>query len=291
MTDPTGDSGYSQATARMADGTILRTLHWAIAGMPRGVVAIAHGLGEHGGRYGTVATALTAAGFEVHAHDHRGFGGSAGLRAYVDRWSQFHDDLEERLVALRAQYPGLPLVMYAHSMGGLIGTGYVLDRGRPQPDLLILSAPGLDADLPEWKRVMARALRNVLPKMRIPNGLPNGGRSADPSIDLAVAADPLSISDSTVKFGAAGFDEQLRVRALLAEMTAMPLPTYVLHGSEDPIVPVRATEVFAQMGGVTRRVHPGLRHECHHDLRHADVLAEVVAWLDGQLAGPIPATV
>ena len=92
-------------------------------------------------------------------------------------------------------------------MGGLIGTGSVVDRGRSQPDLLILSAPGLDADLPEWKRVMARALRHVLPEMGIPNGPPIGGRAADPSIDLAVAADPPSISDSTVKFGAAGFDE------------------------------------------------------------------------------------
>lgn len=285
MTDSTGVSGHSQATARMADGTILRTLHWPAVGIPRGVVQIVHGLGEHGGRYQTVAKALTDAGFEAHAHDHRGFGGSAGLRAYVDRWSQFHDDLQERLETLRALHPGLPLVLYGHSMGGLIATGYVLDAARPQPDLLVLSAPGLDADLPEWKRVMSRALRHVFPKMRVANGLPRGGLSADPAIDAAIAADPLSISDSTLKFGGAGFDEQARVRARLAGMSEMPVPTYVLHGSDDPIVPPRASEVFARMGGVTRRVHEGLRHECHHDLRHADVLAEVVAWLDRQLDG------
>lgn len=291
MTDIPRGPEHSHATARMADGTILRTLHWPAVGTMRGVVEIVHGLGEHGGRYQTVADALTNAGFEVHAYDHRGFGGSNGVRAYIDRWSQFHDDLQERLESLRAQYPRLPLVLYAHSMGGLIGTGYVLERARPQPDVLILSAPGLDADLPEWKRAMSRAMRHVLPKMRVANGLPKGGLSADPAIDAAMAVDPLAVADSTVRFGAAGFDEQVRVRALLAGMDEMPVPTYVLHGSADPIVPVRATEVFAGMGGVTRRVHEGLRHECHHDLRHADVLAEVVAWLDQHLARRAGATV
>ena len=59
----------------------------------------------------------------------------------------------------------------------------------------------------------------------------------------------------------------------------MPVPTYVLHGSADPIVPLRATEVFAGKGNVTRRVHEGLRHEQHHEPEHDRVLAEVVSWL------------
>ncbi len=54
----------SIGAARMADGTQLRTLHWEAAGEPWGVVEIVHGLGEHGGRYQTVADALTAAGLD-----------------------------------------------------------------------------------------------------------------------------------------------------------------------------------------------------------------------------------
>jgi alpha-beta hydrolase superfamily lysophospholipase len=59
----------------------------------------------------------------------------------------------------------------------------------------------------------------------------------------------------------------------------MPVPTYVLHGSADPVVPVRATEVLEGMGNVTRRVHEGLRHEQHHEPEQAEVLAGVVAWI------------
>lgn len=275
----------AEATARMADGTNLRTLRWAAVGEPRARALILHGLGEHGGRYGTVAAALTGAGLEVHAYDHRGFGGSAGRRAWVERWSQLHDDLGERIATLRAMQPALPLVLYAHSMGGLVALGYVLSQlPRPSPDLLVLSAPALEDDLAAWKHRAAGFLRVVVPRLRIANGVPTGGRADDHAIDAAVEADPLCVDSSTAQFGAEAFGEQARVRARVAALDALPVPAYVFHGSADPVVPVRASEPLGRLAGVTRRVHDGLRHECHHEPSHADVLAEVVAWLDAQLA-------
>ena len=88
---------------------------------------------------------------------------------------------------------------------------------------------------------------------------------------------------STIRFGAEAFAEQDRLREVLAGLTAMPVPTYVFHGSADPIVPVRASAVFDGMSNVTRVVWEGLRHETHHEPEHADVLAGAVelAALDG----------
>ena len=60
-------------------------------------VLLVHGLGEHSGRYEHVGDQLTGAGLEVAAYDHRGMGGSGGRRGDVERWSQYHDDLGERL--------------------------------------------------------------------------------------------------------------------------------------------------------------------------------------------------
>ena len=62
----------SLGTARMADGTILRTIHWEAVDEPWAVAEIVHGLGEHGGRYETVAEALTDAGIDTWSYDHRG---------------------------------------------------------------------------------------------------------------------------------------------------------------------------------------------------------------------------
>lgn len=221
---------------------------------------------------------------DAYGYDHRGFGGSSGFRAYVDHWSQFHDDLANRVEATRAERPGLPLVMYAHSLGGLIATGYVVPGdGRPMPDLLVLSAPAIDAEQPMWKRKLAAILTGVVPRMRLANGLPADGLSHDPSVQARVDADPFCIGTSTVRFAAEAFAEQDRLRGLLPGLASMPVPTYLLHGSDDPIVPVRSSEVLAAKGNVTRRVWPGLRHECHHEPEHAEVLAAVVAWIRSQV--------
>ena len=84
-----------------ADGTELLTRHWT-ADDPWASVLIVHGLGEHSGRYEHVGEHLAAAGLAAHAYDHRGNGASGGRPGDIDRWSRYHDDLEERLVAVRA---------------------------------------------------------------------------------------------------------------------------------------------------------------------------------------------
>ncbi|HKN89742.1 MAG TPA: alpha/beta hydrolase, partial [Acidimicrobiia bacterium] len=60
-----------------SDGTRLAGYRWAAEESARGVVVIAHGLGEHALRYGHLAGALAAVGLDVIAADHRGHGVTA----------------------------------------------------------------------------------------------------------------------------------------------------------------------------------------------------------------------
>ena len=280
----------SEGTVSVADGTTLRTLRWASADDPRAAALVVHGLGEHAGRYRTVAGALTGAGIDVFAYDQRGFGGSAGVRAYVDRVSQYHDDLAERMLAVRVARPGLPVILYGHSLGGLITAGYVLaGRDLPMPDLLVLSSPALDSEQPAWKKSMAKILTGITPRMKLANGLPQGGLSRDPAVQAAVDADPLCVSTSTVRLAAESFAEQARTQAVIPGLARMPMPTYVLHGSADPIVAPSASAILEGKGNVTRRVHEGLRHECHHEPEYPQVLAEVVAWIRANTDAPAAA--
>jgi alpha-beta hydrolase superfamily lysophospholipase len=271
----------AEGTARMGDGTLLRTLHWPADGDPWALALIVHGLAEHAGRYSTVAAALTADRIDVHGYDLRGFGRSAGRRGHVDSWRVHHDDLEARITALRSEQPGLPLIVWGHSLGGLIAAGYVISPvARPLPDLLVLSSPAIAVELPAWKRALVAGMANVLPHMRVSNGRLGDGLSHDPAIGEAYEGDPLLVPASTARFGYEGLREQRRVRDALAELPAMPIPTYVFHGSDDRIVPVSASEPFQSMGNTTRHVHAGLRHETHHEPEHRVVLGEAVAWID-----------
>ena len=275
-----GVPSHALGTARMADGTTLRTLHWEPAAEPWAVAEIVHGLGEHGGRYETVAAALTGAGIDTWAYDHRGNGGSGGRRGHVERFTILHDDLEARLVALREANPGRPLILYGHSLGGLVACGYVLSGlDRHLPDVLVLSAPALEDTLAGWKRGLVPLVGRAVPKLRMRHELPAGGISRDPSVEARSATDPMCGKASTLRFISEAFAEQDRLRACLDGLMAMPVPTYVFHGSADPIVPVSATEVFEGMSNVTRVVHEGLRHEAHHEPEHEQVLAGVTEWL------------
>ena len=237
-----------------------------------------HGLGEHAGRYDHVARRMAGTGIDVHAYDHRGFGASGGPRAYVDRWSRLPDDLEARRAATRAMRPDVPLVVYGHSLGGLIALGYVLD-GRRGPDLLILSAPGLGSTIAAWKRLAAPVLGRVVPRMRLGNGLPPGGLSRDPAVEERVANDALCESTTTTGLGAEGFAEVRRVRTALEGGARLPVPTYVLHGGADPYVPPETSAILEADPRVTRRVYPGLRHECHNEPEWPSVVDDAIDWM------------
>jgi alpha-beta hydrolase superfamily lysophospholipase len=272
-------------TARTRDGLELRTLRWPAIGTTRAHLLLIHGIAEHAERHAHVASRFASAGVETHAYDLRGFGASAGPRAYVDRWSQYHDDVEDQLAAIRAVAGGLPIVLYGHSMGGLIALGYVLaDPPRPKPDLLVLSAPAVAARVAHWKRALAEVLGHAAPHLEIPNALPPGGLSHDPAIEGAYRSDPLNVHRTTARLGMELFHEQARVQARLAQIGGLPVATYVLHGTDDPIVPVSASALLERRGNVTRRVYAGLRHEMHNEPESAAVIGDTIAWIERSLA-------
>jgi alpha-beta hydrolase superfamily lysophospholipase len=274
-------------STKLRDGTRVLTRHWEVdAPSPRAAVLIVHGLGEHCGRYEHVGDRFAAVGMAVFSWDLRGFGASEGERAYVDRWAQFHDDVEDRLAYVRATVASdLPVVLYGHSMGGLIALGYCVDD-RPQPNLLVLSAPGIDDDLAAWKRAAAPILARFAPRLRIANGVRSSMLSRDRARQEAADHDPLMLGSSTTRFGALAFAAQPRVRAAIDRLA---VPTLVIHGLDDPVVPARATEALGALPNVTRRTYPGVRHELHNEPEGPGVLDDVVAWIDAQLpilAGP-----
>jgi acylglycerol lipase len=272
-----------------ADGTDLLVRHWpadeveaggAWAGEPWASVLLVHGLGEHSGRYEHVGDQLTAAGLEVWAYDHRGMGGSGGARGDVEHWSQFHDDLEWRLAVVRAA-ADRPLVLYGHSLGGMICAGY-LQSERPKPDLAVLTSPALGSTIPGWKRSLARALARVAPTFAIPNAIDGSTLSRDPTVAAKTVGDPACVTTSTARMATEGLAEVERVSANAGR--GFGLPTLVLHGEDDGLVPVTSTEVLGTAPGVERRTYPGLRHELHNEPEQREIIESIITWLRDQVA-------
>src|SRR4051794_38590145 len=124
--------------------------HWK-ATTPRAALLLVHGIAEHSGRYEHVGDAFAADGIDTLSFDLRGHGESGGRRGHIDSFDDFVDDVVELLAERRDL--GVPVVLMGHSLGGLIAATAVV-QGRADPDLLILSAPALDAKVPGWQRAL-----------------------------------------------------------------------------------------------------------------------------------------
>ena len=264
------------------DGVALAVRHWPAVGEPRASVLIVHGLGEHGGRYDRTAGILAGRGFDCRASDLRGFGASEGPRAYVARIDVWLDDLADQLALLTGL--SRPVVLLAHSMGGLVACRYA-ETDRPQPDLLVLSAPALGDDLPAWKRSLASILGRIAPKARIKNDFDGSILSRDPAVGSDYLSDPLNVHFTTTRLGAIILSLQAPT---IADLGRIRIPTLVIHGGADHLVPTTSSEVFQGRPGIERRVLPGLAHESLNEPEGPQVAADIADWIEAHLPASGP---
>lgn len=235
---------------------------------------LVHGLAEHSGRYENVGQQLARGGFSVVAADLFGFGGSGGDRANVEHWEDYFDQIE-RLIDDAAD----PVTLLGHSMGGLVALSYALsDRSSPQ--FLVLSAPAIGGGA-AWQKALAPVIARLVPGMLIPNLIKGEQLSRDPQVGEAYFADPLVLSKTSARLGNHMFATQKEVSEKLDRLS---LPTLVLHGGADTIVPAVSTAVLSDLGTVERHLYPKLRHEIFNEPEGHELVDEVIEWITRQQA-------
>ncbi|HZD94972.1 MAG TPA: alpha/beta fold hydrolase, partial [Candidatus Sulfotelmatobacter sp.] len=129
-----------------SDGLRIACARWDSHGPARGVIQIAHGMGEHIGRYAETIGFLVSAGLTVYGNDHRGHGRTAPDNAHLGDFGESGFDLLVKdMVCLsrtaKDENPNLPFILFGHGMGSFAAQQYVLDHSR-EIDGLILSGSG-----------------------------------------------------------------------------------------------------------------------------------------------------
>jgi len=258
------------------DGETQLVRRWPVEN-PRAALVIVHGIGEHSGRYLHVGEYLANTGIDVVAYDNRGFGQSSGRRAHIDSFETFLGDIEDHLAERRRL--NVPVVLMGHSLGGLMTATYLVSD-RPQPDLAVLSSPALAAVVPRWQRVAAPILGRFVPSLFIKGTRMNGLLSRDEEVEKAYHGDPLVILGATAGLGRAIFET---MDETMSQIDRIRVPTYVLHGEDDKLVPQTASLPLRDLPPVTYRGWPGLRHECLNEPERFEVLGEMRDWIDKRL--------
>src|SRR6201997_771124 len=131
------------------DGLSIACAKWGGSHEPRGVIQIAHGLGEHIGRYAELAKVLVEDEFVVYGNDHRGHGLTAKpSNSFGDFGPGGFDRLVEDMVSLRViakqEHPGKPYILLGHSMGSFAAQQFVLDHSHSIDGLALSGSGTLD---------------------------------------------------------------------------------------------------------------------------------------------------
>jgi alpha-beta hydrolase superfamily lysophospholipase len=263
-------------------GTTIEYDVYEPAGPPRGLLLVAHGLGEHRGRYQHVADRFTALGLRVAIPDHRGHGRSGGPRCDTRDVSEFTADLET--LRQRTLVDGAPTYLLGHSMGGLIALDYALDH---QADLsaLILSGPLVlpGEDQPPWLVAIAKVLGKVVPTLGT-LALDPKSVSRDPEVVAAYEADPLN-NHAKIKAGM-GAALLTRLQTFPARLPSLTLPLLVMHGGEDKLTNPEGSKLVHELAGSsdkTLKIYDGLFHEIFNEPEQDQVLTDVTDWLSKRM--------
>lgn len=274
---------HSETSWQSADGAPLFAQSWAPETPAKAAVCLVHGLGEHSGRYTHVAQAFTHAGYGLLAFDLRGHGKTQGPRGHVGHENAFLEDLDCLIEQAAGRYPGLPLFLYGHSLGGLLALFYSLRR-KPRLTGVIATSPALLTPLGEQKAKVAlsKAMGSVLPGVTIATGLDANQISRDPEVVRVYKADPLVHGKASFALATSMIRMIEYTRAHAAEF---PLPLLLVHGGADEITYAQGSQEFAAQvrTPVTLKIWPGLKHETHNEPEQAQTIAYLVAWMDACL--------
>lgn len=279
MSHAGAESTLSTFTASDGDNLAVQDWYLPEGTVQRGAVLVVHGLGEHAGRYDTLARTLNCWGFSVRSYDQYGHGESDGVRGGLPHPNRLLDDLADLVESTRVRNPGVPLVLLGHSLGGLVAAGFVA-RTLRAVDGLVLSSPALATRMSPVQRMLMAVVPRIAPNLTVGNGLDPQFLSHDRKIVQAYLNDPRVHDRISGRLAQFIVEEGALVRT---RAPSWNVPTLLMYAGDDQLVDPLGSEMFAATAPL-RMVHTqrfdGLYHEIFNEAEAQPVYDRLRHWLD-----------
>jgi acylglycerol lipase len=278
-------TAFSETTGELVASDGIRIFYRHYQAVPEQArMVIAHGLGEHSGRYGNVIERVVPNGFSVWAPDHRGHGRSGGRRGHVLNFAQYLSDLRLAIELVKKDMPGgMPCFLLGHSMGGLMAL-YFAQRHPEHIDGVVASSPGLGLaiEIPPLKKVIGSLMSYVWPGLTMGNELDATKISRDSNVVSAYEDDPLVHGRISVRL----FTEFLAaMESVNQQASTLNVPVLMQVAGDDYLVRADSSKQFFEKLTLQDKalfVYDGMYHEIYNspEDQKKKVLDDLEAWLD-----------
>jgi alpha-beta hydrolase superfamily lysophospholipase len=263
---------------KLSNGQILRGLISSPGDNLKAGVVFVHGLGEHLGRYSTWIKKLAGDGIAFTGVDLPGHGKSDGRRGVIKNYALIHEMIDVLTGEFLKTFPGIPVFLYGHSLGGGIVLEYIVSSS-PEINGAVVTSPWIKLSFePDKARlVLAGVMNSILPSLVQPSGLNVDHISHDKAVVDKYKSDPLvhgSISVSLFHSAVAAGNYAL------ANARDLKIPVLLMHGSEDKITSPDASREFASKSDkVELKIWEGGYHELHNELFSEEVYLYIINWM------------
>lgn len=290
------------------DGLKLSVEKCVPEGTVKGVVVLSHGMAEHKERYETFLQYLAENGYVAVIHDHRGHGKSIKSAEdlgyfYTTDISGIVADLHQMVVQMKAEYPGVPVYLFSHSMGTLVARNYLKKYDGEIEKLVLCGPPTANpaAGMGIFLNRLITRFKGEKHRSAFQNGLatgafnkkfgaegPNAWLCTDPEMVKKYNENPLC----GYCFTNNGFYNLFRLQKEAFtkdgwQMKNAELPILLIAGADDPVIADEKKfyqlEDFLKERGyknVQAKLYEGKRHELLNEIGKEQIFADVLKFLN-----------
>ncbi|MGE5406841.1 MAG: lysophospholipase [Methanosarcina sp.] len=264
---------------QLSNGQYLKGIIRSPGEHAKAVILMVHGIGEHIQRYSYWSDLFYAQNIAFAGVDLPGHGRSDGKRGKIRNYYILDEMIDVLLTTLNKTFPGVPVYIYGHSLGGGIVLYYLL-RKNPRIKGAIITSPSLKLAFQpaKAKLVLASVLKSLFPGLVQPSGLDVNALSHDPAIIEAYKNDPLVHDKVSVGLF---MGTMTGASYSLAHAADLKVPTLLLHGSDDMICSPEGTREFASKAKMAElKIWEGGFHELHNETFKNEVFAYILNWIN-----------
>lgn len=263
---------------KLSNGLILKGMIQSPGENTKGVIIFVHGLGEHIQRYEYWSDLFKKEGIGFTGVDLPGHGRSEGKRGNIKSYALLGEMIDILLNTCTRTFPGVPVYLYGHSLGGGIVLDYILHR-KPKIKGAIVSSPWLRLSFEPAKAkvIMASVLNLFIPGLTQPSGLITDHISHDKTVVEKYKNDPLVHGKISVSL----FHGAMNAATYsLAHASELKIRTLMLHGSDDMICsPEGSIEFAGKTDMVELKIWDGGYHELHNEPFKEEVFNYIINWI------------